>query len=498
MAHVVDAEVSDGRTRLRGDHLPGNHVRRVLGEPDEDLVAGTQVLPAPGRGHQVQPVGGAAREDDLRGAFRIDELRHRAPRILVRLRGSPGEGMECSAGVCVRAGIEPRQRFDDRPRSQRGGRRVQVDQRTSVDALLEGGEEPAPVFGCVALRHAHGRTRLGRGRQNPPPHGADADGLEEFPAHHANQHMIQLYHSRKSLVGCVPECASLRAERTHRSCLSMARSAGKRVNRAGKQPTKTAGLPEASRPAKRAARKRRWLLLIHQLPPEPAYIRVKVRRRLQKLGAVALKSSVYVLPESDAHREDFQWLANEIVGDGGEATICAATFLAGTSDADIERLLAGAEGPRVAAKPLPSLPPKGSVWVTRRDVFVDRMASAWLIKRFIDTSARFRFVSARNHRPRRGEVHFDMYGGEFTHEGDRCTFEVLVERFQLGGRTALRAIAEIVHDLDLKDDRFRRPETPGVLAVMQGIVGSVARDADRLARSASVFDGLHDRYSSSG
>ena len=270
--------------------------------------------------------------------------------------------------------------------------------------------------------------------------------------------------------------------------------------RAGRTAATGRGKPAARRGAASAvgrARKRRWLLLIHQLPPEPAYIRVKVRRRLHKLGAVALKSSVYVLPESDQHLEDFQWLASEIVGDGGEATICSASFIAGTSDRDIDLLLAGAEQPTARAVPLPALPPTGTVWVTRGNVFVDRMASAWLIRRFIDPSARFKFVSRRGARPRRGEVRFDMYGGEFTHQGDRCTFEMLLERFQLGGSRALRTIGEIVHDLDLKDEKFRRPETPGVLAVLQGIVASVPRDADRLARAAAMFDGLHDRFSTS-
>ena len=78
---------------------------------------------------------------------------------------------------------------------------------------------------------------------------------------------------------------------------------------------------------------------MHQLPPKPDYLRVKVRRRLQKLGAALVKNSVYVLPNTDESLEDFQWLANEIVAEGGEAAICAASWVAGLSDEDMERML---------------------------------------------------------------------------------------------------------------------------------------------------------------
>jgi len=85
----------------------------------------------------------------------------------------------------------------------------------------------------------------------------------------------------------------------------------------------------------------RWLLLIHQLPPKPAYLRVKVWRRLQSLGAVAIKNTVYVIPKTDGTLEDFQWVAREIVEDGGEATICAASFIEGLLDDQVEAQLLG-------------------------------------------------------------------------------------------------------------------------------------------------------------
>src|SRR4029077_21228180 len=98
------------------------------------------------------------------------------------------------------------------------------------------------------------------------------------------------------------------------------------------------------------------------------------------------------------------------------------------------------------------------VWVTREGVGIDRMGSAWLIRRFIDPAARFKFVSAKGYVPKPRELRFDMFEAEFTHEGDRCTFEVLIERMGLDD-PGLRPLAEIVHDVDLKDAKFRRDET---------------------------------------
>ncbi|HYZ32666.1 MAG TPA: chromate resistance protein ChrB domain-containing protein, partial [Crenalkalicoccus sp.] len=92
---------------------------------------------------------------------------------------------------------------------------------------------------------------------------------------------------------------------------------------------------------------------------------------------------------------------------------------------------------------------KGRVWVTRQGVYVDRIASAWLIRRFIDPDARFKFVPAKGYLPEPGELRFDMYEGEYTHEGDHCTSEVLLSRASLDD-PALTAIGEIVHDIDLK------------------------------------------------
>ncbi|MBV8186581.1 MAG: chromate resistance protein [Alphaproteobacteria bacterium] len=138
-------------------------------------------------------------------------------------------------------------------------------------------------------------------------------------------------------------------------------------------------------------------------------------------------------------------------------------------------------------------PLMSKVWVTREHVQIDRIASAWLIRRFIDPKARFKFVSGRSYLPRVGEVRFDMFEGEYTHEGDRCTFEVLVGRAGLDD-PALAAIGEIIHDIDLKDGKFGREEAAGIRTVMAGIAASQRDDEQRLARGAAVLDDLYESF----
>src|SRR5436190_10777442 len=113
-----------------------------------------------------------------------------------------------------------------------------------------------------------------------------------------------------------------------------------------------------------------WLLLIHAIPPKPDYFRVKVRRRLQKIGALPLKNSVYVLPQGDESLEDFQWLAREIVADGGEAMVCEALFIEGISDEEIRGMFADAEtdGPGRSERVRDGQKPSGAIWVTREGV----------------------------------------------------------------------------------------------------------------------------------
>jgi hypothetical protein len=307
----------------------------------------------------------------------------------------------------------------------------------------------------------------------------------------------------------------------------------------------------------------RWWLFIHQIPPKPAYLRVKIGRRLARLGAVAIKATVYALPHTEAAAEDLQWVSREIVAGGGEATLVEARFAGGLSDEEViglfheareadyaalvgeatrtestmpgeissgdERrggweaevgryekqlgeLIAidffGAPGQRAAALVVARLrgrlqPPapvamargegfdeyRGRTWVTRAGVHVDRIASAWLIRRFIDAGASFAFVAPREHVPGKGQVRFDMFDAEFTHEGEDCTFEVLVRRFGLAV-PGLAAIAEVIHDIDVKDGKFGRPETPGVAALIAGLALRCRDDEQRLRAGAELFDSL--------
>lgn len=153
---------------------------------------------------------------------------------------------------------------------------------------------------------------------------------------------------------------------------------------------------------------------------------------------------------------------------------------------------APAEETDMDAKPLAAL--SGQTWVTRANVQVDRMASAWLIRRSIDPTARFKFVTDRHYRPGPGEVRFDMYEAEYTHDADRCTFEVLLDLLERPD-PALRRIAEIVHELDLRDQKYQSEEAAGVKQLLAGLVVNHPRDEDRLQRAGQFFDDLYQSFS---
>jgi len=310
-----------------------------------------------------------------------------------------------------------------------------------------------------------------------------------------------------------------------------------------------------------------WLLLIHQIPPKPNYFRVKIWRRLQRLGAVGIKNSVYALPASDQAHEDLNWVLREIVEGGGDASLVEARFVEGLSDEQVQEMFRAArdadyleitkearelarklprkndlsddrraelepqlarlqkrvadvasvdfflgrareplEGllgelaerlapaePKPEGAPSAEEKPRGRTWVTRTGIHVDRMASAWLIRRFIDPDARFKFVASREHRHQAGELRFDMFDGEYAHQGELCTFEVLLSRFEITD-AALRPIAEIVHDIDLKDEKYGRPQTAGIELVVNGIAMAHREDETRLARAAAVLDDLYEYF----
>ena len=160
---------------------------------------------------------------------------------------------------------------------------------------------------------------------------------------------------------------------------------------------------------------------------------------------------------------------------------------------ELERSFAPKAGRAAASKRDDALAElRGRTWVTRSGVKIDRIASAWLVRRFIDPAAIFSFVDPQRYTPGPRDVRFDMFEGEFTHIGDRCTFEVLLERSGAED-PGLRAIAEIVHDIDLKDAKFGRPEAPGLALVIDGIALGTSDDAKRLEEGARVLDALHAR-----
>jgi len=310
----------------------------------------------------------------------------------------------------------------------------------------------------------------------------------------------------------------------------------------------------------------KWLLFVHQLPARPTSLRVRTWRRLQQIGAIAVKQAVYVLPDSPNAREDFEWLKAEIEGSGGQASVFAAdTVDTWSNDALVEefrksreeaygtlareadqllrrftarrrksarlpsrralqqfreRLCAiervdffGSAGrdrvltllaqieERASAKPRArtleaksdlSTSYKARLWVTRPRPGVDRMASAWLIKRFIDGEARFEFVADRDTAPP-DSVPFDMFGVEFTHRGPLCTFEMLCETFQLA-EPALASIAAIVHDLDLKDGRFGATNAPTIGLVIEGLRLAQPDDHQLLSEGMALFEALYRAF----
>ena len=310
-------------------------------------------------------------------------------------------------------------------------------------------------------------------------------------------------------------------------------------------------------------------MLIHQLPKDPAYLRVKVGRKLARVGAVPLKNSVYVLPYSEAAAEDFHWVRREIVEGRGEATVAEAELVDGLSDEEVESKFReasdaeyaeivrearelGAPSKRRRARALdeerraallaevvrlerrlddvagtdffgaslretaagllrelrsraetrerdetpPSEPPepvRARTWVTRTGIHVDRIGSAWLIRRLVDPDATFKFVPPKGYVPEKGELRFDMFEAEYSHEGDHCTFETLIERFALR-EAGLRAVAEVVHDIDLKESKFARPETSGFAACIAGLCRAHRDDDERLRRGSVLFESLLSHY----
>ena len=313
----------------------------------------------------------------------------------------------------------------------------------------------------------------------------------------------------------------------------------------------------------------KWLLLLLQLPTKPAAARIKTWRRLQQLGGVAIKNSVYVLPNTAQAREDFEWLRSEVVAAKGQASIMVADALSAAEDegiraaflaqratdydamrAAIEQALRGrkarpAGASRLAAERalragrdelgrldamelipadarakavtalerlearlapdderMPAMPTATAstpdtfharTWVTRPRPGVDRMSSAWLIQRFIDPKARFAFAAEPPPGTDKKRLAFDMFGVTFGHQGEHCTFEVLCDHFRIEDK-AVRHIAKIVHDVDLKDQRYGLPEAPIVARMVEGLRATYADDQDLLTHGMAMFAALYESH----
>jgi hypothetical protein len=303
----------------------------------------------------------------------------------------------------------------------------------------------------------------------------------------------------------------------------------------------------------------RWLLLVLQLPTQPSNARVKTWRRLQQLGAISVKHSVYVLPNSAQAVEDFAWLRSEIQGMKGQASIFTADSIDGVEEREIVEQFRStrAEDYRLFRRELARIKPQGRraargtdhmrtirqlrerlseirqidfflapgadeaqreltaleratdkthnrqsaaaeqfdrkdykrrFWVTRPRPGVDRFASAWLIRRFIDPEARFGFVA--DAKDSKEAVAFDMYSSGFRHERNLCTFEVLQARFGIAD-AAVRRIGEIVHDIDLKEDRYRAPHTVAIGVLVDGLRSSFTDDHALLEQGMVLFEALY-------
>jgi len=304
------------------------------------------------------------------------------------------------------------------------------------------------------------------------------------------------------------------------------------------------------------------LLLLVGMPPVPSSLRVRVWRRLRALGAVALKRSAYLLPDTPDRYEDFQWLAQEIQREGGEATLVRVQQIENLPEPDVMRLFheprdtdyrhlagryrkmlqtldrksaaaskrvheelarlqkdhqrirdidffdapGGAEVRRLEealamrtrrpettrrADPRPTLDLstlRGRRWVTRPRPHVDRVASAWLIKRFIDPEATFVFAVPAEFPA--GAIPFDAPGVELSHHGEDCTFETLVKRAHLRDRRLVR-LAEIVHEADLRDGKYPHEEARGIDVAIRALLAAVSDDHQVLAHGTALFEGLY-------
>lgn len=287
----------------------------------------------------------------------------------------------------------------------------------------------------------------------------------------------------------------------------------------------------------------KWLLLVFNLPSKKASVRVDIWRKLRRSGALALRTSGYLLPNTPDNLERLEWLSAEIRKHRGQASVAqvqsfddmpherivqlfvaernkeyemlfrevqhmrnprqisaarqkllqisAIDFFGSPLKQKLQSAIAAIEnenpGLRAGAGRKQYT---NRVWVTRHRPGIDRCASAWLIQRFIDPRARFVFAREAKQQP--DAIPFDMYGDEgFGHRGDHCTFETLCRELSLRERK-LKQIAEIVHDADLDDEKFARPEGVAIDRVLKGWAKQQFSDEELLRRGMELFEGLYE------
>jgi len=293
-----------------------------------------------------------------------------------------------------------------------------------------------------------------------------------------------------------------------------------------------------------------WLLLTFTLPVKRASKRVEVWRNLQRYGSIPLGNSGYLLPNSPINRERFEWLAQAIRKYTGEASVVSIQSIDNLSTPQlvtrftearardyqelirklqkistvtphkrgsgrlnrlkarfreiveidffssplrkrVEDLLANADAPPAAKERGGKVRSKDYVcrqWVTRPRPGIDRSASAWLIRKFIDKKARFTFAQEGEVPP--DAVPFDMFQGGFGHRGEDCTFETLRKEFRIRN-AGVTAIGEMVHDADLGDGKFGRKEAFGVDEVLKGFARKGMTDKELLERGIEMIEGLY-------
>ena len=291
-----------------------------------------------------------------------------------------------------------------------------------------------------------------------------------------------------------------------------------------------------------------WLLLVFSLPRKGASLRVTVWRKLQRYGALALGNSGYFLPNNEENRERFEWLATAVRTKGGEASvlevqsidncsfeqmkqrfsdaragdyrellkelrrpasasqsaritrlrqrfqdIVSIDFFGSPLREQVERALNAMQTSRTksAAPEIGKVSPaeyRNRVWVTRPRPGVDRVTSAWLIRKFIDQKAKYAF--APEDKKPANAVPFDMYEGGFGHSGEDCTFETLLKVFHIRDKKVL-VMAEVVHDADLFDEKFGRKEGFGIDEVMKGWAREGLSDQELLKRGMQLAEGLY-------